>query len=84
MFLILIFYLIILFNFNNVFNYFHLISFNNNYWLLNPEADNLIKMFPEKIFFDLARTAILYSFILSLIILIFSILTYRHIKKHYS
>ena len=74
--IIILLYLLSLTDFGSVFMYFHLISFKNNYWLLNPETDNLIKMFPEEIFFDLAVYALMSSLILSFIILFTSILLY--------
>ncbi len=80
-FIIILFYILVLFDFDKVFTYFHLVSFDNNYWLLNPETDNLIKMFPQEIFFDLARIAILYSLISSLIILVFSIFLLYKTRK---
>ena len=78
MFFILMFYLLILFNFDDTFTYFHLISFDNNIWLLDPETDNLIKMFPQEIFFDMTKIAIFYSFFISFVILIIS---YLFLKK---
>lgn len=40
-------------NFQNMFIYFHLALFRNNYWLFE-ESDNLIKMFPQKFFVSFA------------------------------
>lgn len=42
-----------LINFQNMFVYFHLALFRNNYWLFE-ESDNLIKMFPQKFFVSFA------------------------------
>lgn len=39
-------------NFNTLFTDFHLLSFSNNYWLLNPSKDYLIMMFPDGFWFD--------------------------------
>ncbi len=37
-------------NFTNIFYNFHVLFFNNDLWMLNPQTDNLIKMYPEEIF----------------------------------
>jgi len=41
-----------LFNFDNLFWQFHLISFSNNYWLLNPARDYMIMLFTRGFFYD--------------------------------
>ena len=38
--------------FDKLFLYFHLISFDNDLWLLDPSKDLLIMMFPQEFFFD--------------------------------
>ena len=38
--------------FNQVFLLFHLISFSNDFWMLDPRRDYLIAMFPQGFFFD--------------------------------
>ncbi len=40
-------------NFQWFFTKIHILLFNNDYWLLNPEIDLLIQLMPEKMFFDL-------------------------------
>ena len=50
MFFIIILFLGMISNFNSLFVNFHLILFNDQYWLLNPEVDNLIVLFPTKFF----------------------------------
>lgn len=37
-------------DFNKYFTLFHLLSFSNDLWLLDPATDNLIVMFPESFF----------------------------------
>ena len=46
-----------LLNFNQVFYNFHIISFDNDLWQLDPSRDYLIAMFPQQFFF-LATVAI--------------------------
>lgn len=43
---------ILYFNFEYIFIYFHQITFNNDYWILNPE-DLLINTFPPQLFADM-------------------------------
>ena len=40
------------FGFDRLFLYFHLISFTNDLWILDPSRDYLIMMFPQGFFFD--------------------------------
>ncbi|MBF0709640.1 MULTISPECIES: DUF1461 domain-containing protein [unclassified Gemella] len=51
---------------------FHLLIFDNDLWLLNPSESNLIKMFPEKLFFLLVSiivaTILIYFFLLLFLI----------------
>ncbi|MBI2667718.1 TIGR01906 family membrane protein [Candidatus Woesearchaeota archaeon] len=70
--LLSLFYLIIilflaLFNFNGLFLNFHLVMFDNDYWMLNPETDNLIVLFPAQFFYDAVIRIVIYSAIISLI-----------------
>jgi integral membrane protein (TIGR01906 family) len=42
----------ILFNFDWLFWHFHLISFSNDFWLLDPTRDYLEMLFPEHFYYD--------------------------------
>lgn len=42
-------------NFSEVFVQFHLIFFDNDLWLLNPETDLMINILPEGFFFDTVK-----------------------------
>ena len=44
----------ILLNFDQLFLQFHLFSFSNEYWQLDPTRDYLIMLFPQGFFFDAA------------------------------
>ncbi|MBS20241.1 MAG: TIGR01906 family membrane protein [Chloroflexi bacterium] len=44
--------IIAIFGFDKLFLYFHLISFTNDLWILDPRYDYLIMMFPQGFFFD--------------------------------
>ena len=41
-----------LFGFQRLFIFFHLVSFDNDLWILDPTRDYLIMMFPQGFFFD--------------------------------
>jgi len=41
-----------LFGFQRLFLFFHLVSFDNDLWILDPTRDYLIMMFPQGFFFD--------------------------------
>jgi integral membrane protein (TIGR01906 family) len=43
-----------LFDFERFFTLFHLVSFANEYWILDPARDYLIRLFPEGFFYDAA------------------------------
>jgi integral membrane protein (TIGR01906 family) len=42
------------FGFERFFILFHLVSFSNEYWILDPAKDYLIRLFPEGFFYDAA------------------------------
>jgi integral membrane protein (TIGR01906 family) len=41
-----------LLGFDTLFTWFHLLSFSNELWQLDPARDYLIRMFPEEFFYD--------------------------------
>jgi integral membrane protein (TIGR01906 family) len=43
-----------IFGFNQFFILFHVVSFSNQYWMLNPATDYLIRLFTEGFFYDAA------------------------------
>ena len=43
-----------IFGFERFFILFHLVSFSNQYWILDPARDYLIRLFPEGFFYDAA------------------------------
>jgi integral membrane protein (TIGR01906 family) len=46
--------IMVVINFNQFFTWFHLISFANDFWLLDPSKDYLIMLFPEGFWSDAA------------------------------
>jgi integral membrane protein (TIGR01906 family) len=57
--------------FNQVFLLFHELSFSNDLWILNPNSDYLLMMFPEVFFRDVAVMIILLSFIIHSFLYVF-------------
>jgi integral membrane protein (TIGR01906 family) len=45
--------LIALSGFDSAWTQFHVVAFRNDFWLLNPNEDHLIQMFPEAFWFDI-------------------------------
>lgn len=60
--------LLMVIDFYKYFTYFHIIFFNNDLWLLNPNTEVLIQMLPEAFFYDTAVKIVSY-FIASLAVL---------------
>jgi len=63
-----------IFDFNYLFEKFHIIIFNNDLWKLNPVKDNLINLFPEQIQYNIAKRILLIILILGIIQLILSLI----------
>jgi integral membrane protein (TIGR01906 family) len=68
---------LVLFKFEAAFTLFHLISFSNDFWLLDPSRDLLINLFPSS-FFVIQFAKINIMTLLELILLFFGL---RVIKK---
>jgi len=60
--------LVIVFNFDQFFLQFHLISFANDLWMLDPTTDYLIMMFPRGFWFDAALFCAIVTAVLALIL----------------
>ena len=48
-------------DFSDLFLTFHLVSFSNNLWILDPKTSYLIRMFPSGFFFEASLTMATYS-----------------------
>lgn len=67
-----------MFGFERFFVLFHLVSFSNDLWILDPATDYLIRLFPEGFFYDAA----LYGFIAVIVAaLLLGIITFILFKK---
>jgi integral membrane protein (TIGR01906 family) len=65
-----VFLVIIATMFSAVFITFHEIFFTNDFWMLNPETDNLIKLFPEQFFIDAIKRMIKESITISIMFIV--------------
>jgi integral membrane protein (TIGR01906 family) len=69
-------------NFEGTFNAFHKITFSNDLWMLDPMTDNLLKMLPQEIFFNLSLKLFFMIMILSIITFSIGILLLQKIKAY--
>lgn len=56
--------------FSDSFIWFHRIFFTGNTWILNPETDNLIRMFPEQFFFDIFVRMVMVAIVIATVMLV--------------
>ena len=70
------------FDFESVFYQFHILSFSNDLWQLDPSRDYLIAMFPTGFFFDTTIIIGALTLIEAIILLIFSFLIPVFITKY--
>lgn len=75
-----LFLIFALFNFDASFSAFHVISFEQDTWLLNV-GDNLIKLFPEEFWADAATRVVLLSLFYANALFVLGILLYRTQKQ---
>jgi len=71
--LIFIMFFFLIIDFNHIFEKFHTIVFNNNYWLLNPDKDNLINLFTLEVQYNIALKIFINILIFTLTLLVLSI-----------
>ncbi len=67
-----------IFLFNQIFLIFHQISFTNDLWILNPETDFLLMMFPESFFRDVAIMIVVLAILINLLLF----LSIRKLKQY--
>jgi integral membrane protein (TIGR01906 family) len=48
-------------DFADLFVQFHLLSFSNDLWLLDPRTDNLLRLFPQEFFLDAAMRVVIFT-----------------------
>jgi integral membrane protein (TIGR01906 family) len=67
--------------FDAVFLKFHHLFFTNDLWMLNPETDKLIVLFPEGFFMDFASHVLVRMLIMSLALIVLGY-SMRHLGSH--
>ena len=55
-------------NFNRLFHLFHIISFSNEFWMLDPASDYLIMLFPQGFWFDATLFSALLTIALAVVL----------------
>lgn len=68
-------------DFSGFFTKFHLALFESDTWLLNPQTDNLIRMFPEQFFYDIGIRIAVNSLIISIVIIFVCIYVKKIMKN---
>lgn len=76
-----IFIALLVIDFHSVFLSFHYLFFNNNLWQLDPATDNLIVMFPNAFFYNIAVKILVSSIVTGAIFTAFGVL-FKYFKKH--
>ena len=79
--LLILFIGAIAYDFDKLFLGFHFLSFNNDLWMLNPDTDNLIAMFPEGFFYDISMKMVVITGIFSSVLMIFGLITKNYSVK---
>ena len=64
-------------NFQNFFINFHKAFFSNNLWILNPETDNLVNLFPQEFFISALRKILLFDLAIAAVFFVFSLVKLR-------
>jgi integral membrane protein (TIGR01906 family) len=67
-------------DFSRLFYQFHLVSFSNDLWLLDPRRDRLIQLFPQGFFFDAAIRIAVQTLVMGLVIGGVSLVTLRTMR----
>jgi len=68
--LLLLFFICSYIGFDTVFYKFHEVSFSNDFWMLNPEVDNLKALLPDGFFYDALMRIFFITFIFSAMVLL--------------
>jgi len=76
--ILLLLFLFAFFSFDSLFYNFHIISFDNELWKLNPQVDNLKAMMPDELFYDALMSVFLMSSIISAVFMGIGFFGYRY------
>ena len=66
-----------LFAFHWLFTQFHLLSFANDFWMLDPRTDRLVQMFPDGFWFDVALGVGILTFVEATLVALFGYMVLR-------
>ena len=66
-----------LFAFHWLFTQFHLISFSNDLWMLDPRTDRLVQMFPDGFWFDVALGVGILTIVEAILVALFGYILLR-------
>jgi integral membrane protein (TIGR01906 family) len=72
-----------MFGFDRFFLLFHLVSFSNDLWILDPATDYLIRLFPGGFFYDAALYGFIAIIVESLLLGIISFIVFRRMRADY-
>ncbi len=70
----------LIFNFDQIFYWFHQLVFKNDFWLLDPSIESLVVIFPDNLFFDITARLFMISALINLLIFISAGLMYKKLK----
>jgi integral membrane protein (TIGR01906 family) len=68
-------------DFESLWTQFHLLSFSNDLWLLDPRTDYLIRLYPVPFWFDAVTDLVVRSVGTALILLLLSLYALRYQRK---
>jgi integral membrane protein (TIGR01906 family) len=69
-------------NFSTLFIQFHLLFFDNDYWILDPKTDLMINILPEGFFYDVVKTiGATFGFLLSILLIVSVIISVMQLRK---
>ena len=78
--MILLFFIFCYTSFDFIFYKFHEIFFSNDFWKLNPEADNLKALMPDNFFYDALARILCMSLIISCVLVLAGFLSMKNFK----
>ncbi len=70
----------LIFNFDQIFYWFHQLVFKNDFWLLDPSIESLVVIFPGNLFFDITARLFMISALINLLIFISAALMHKKLK----
>ena len=83
-----LFFIVVYFNqqsFASSFTQMHYLLFDNDYWILDPQKDNLINLYPQQFWFDITQKILVGTLIYAVLFLVIgiNILLYIYFKNKF-